>query len=79
MYQVNTLSAWNEARKKKTKIQPGAIGCMRVIPQVTDYSKYVSHIYMAGILNRDAFINALAEKYIRLGIPLSGAYTISKL
>jgi dTDP-4-amino-4,6-dideoxygalactose transaminase len=64
------LAEWNESRRKNAKIYNDLLAGLDgvVTPREADYAKHVYHIYAVRTKNRDALMNALAEKDIHCGI-----------
>ena len=64
------LEAWNEARRKNAHLYNKLLSNLEgiITPQEADYARHVYHIYAIRVQNRDALINALAEKDIHCNI-----------
>jgi dTDP-4-amino-4,6-dideoxygalactose transaminase len=64
------LNQWNEARRKNAQAYGKLLRHIDgiIVPQEAEYAKHVYHIYAIRVQNRDALINALAEKGISCGI-----------
>jgi len=63
---LSHLERWNEERCKNAKLYAELLIDLDsvITPQETDYAKHVYHIYAIRVQNRDALMNALAEKDI---------------
>lgn len=64
------LPAWTEARRKNAQTYHDALGPGNgiILPLEAPYAKHVYHIYAIRTANRDALIDALAQKNIYCGI-----------
>ena len=64
------LEEWNESRRKNAQLYDEMLADLNgvILPQEADYAKHVYHIYAIRVQNRDALMNALAEKGIHCGI-----------
>lgn len=64
------LQSWNEARRKNAKLCDELLIDLDgvTIPREANSAKHVYHIYAIRTKNRDALMNALAEKDIHCGI-----------
>jgi len=67
---LKRLAHWNEARRKNAQLYNELLSNVDgvFIPREADYAKHIYHIYAIRVQNRDALINALAEKGISCGI-----------
>jgi dTDP-4-amino-4,6-dideoxygalactose transaminase len=64
------LERWNEARRANARLYNSLLNSLDgvITPHEPDYAKHVYHIYGIRVQNRDALINALAEKDVFCGI-----------
>ncbi len=64
------LAAWNKARRQNARLYNDLLADVDdiITPMEADYAKHIYHIYAIRTKNRDALINALAEKGISCGI-----------
>jgi len=64
------LDEWNESRRKNARLYDEMLADINsvILPQEANYAKHIYHIYAIRVQNRDALMNALAEKDIHCGI-----------